>query len=116
MDDVDALVGEHRVERLVRLRQAGLAARALRRGADDADDVDADPAQRLDVHDADEPRADHRRSHAPTLTASQTASARLESAPTATAPASRKSPAFSAVIPPVTSNRTSASGVRSDRM
>ena len=58
MDDLDAFVGQHRLEALVRLRQPGLLARALGRGADDARHVDPDSLQGLDVDDADEPRAD----------------------------------------------------------
>ena len=49
---------EHRLEALVRLRQPGLLARSIRRRADDARDIDAEAAQRLDVDDADESGAD----------------------------------------------------------
>jgi hypothetical protein len=61
VDDVDALVCEHRLEGLVRVRQRDAAAqrpRPLRRGADDAEDLDAEPAERVDVDDADEARPD----------------------------------------------------------
>ncbi len=64
VDDVDALVGEHRLEALVGLGQhggLGLGPRALGRGADHPVHLHAEPAQRLDVHDADEPGADDRR-------------------------------------------------------
>jgi hypothetical protein len=64
VDDVDASVGEHVVEARIRLGQARLLPRALRRRAHDAGDLDADTAQRLDVHDADEARSDDCRPHA----------------------------------------------------
>jgi hypothetical protein len=55
--DVDPVVGEHRVERLVRFGEVvgdGLLGRAGRAGADDAGDLDAETPQRLDMDDADE--------------------------------------------------------------
>ena len=68
MDDAHAVVVEHRLEALVRLGQAGLLARPRGRGADDTGHVDAEPSERLDVDDADEPGPDDGRSdHPPTL-------------------------------------------------
>jgi len=61
VDDVDSVVAEHRLEALVRLGQGHLRRlrpRPVRRRPDDADDLDAQPAERLDVDDADEARAD----------------------------------------------------------
>ena len=56
MDDLDALVGQHRVEGLDGSGSPGFW-RALGRGADDA--VHVDPILcRLHVHDADERGAD----------------------------------------------------------
>ena len=52
MDDPHAVVGEHRLEGLVGLREgrhARLLARALRGRPDHPDDVDAEPAQRVDA-------------------------------------------------------------------
>jgi hypothetical protein len=68
VDDVDALVGEHRLEGLVRLGQvvgARLGGGALRAGADDAGHLDPEPPQRLDVDEADETGADDRCSDVP---------------------------------------------------
>ena len=68
VDDADAVVVQHRLEALVRLRQAGFW-RARGRRADDARHVDTEASERLDVDDADEPGPDDGRSdHAPTLT------------------------------------------------
>ena len=64
MNDVDAIVGEHLLEAVVRLGKRdrpALGARPLRRGADDAEDLYAESAQCVDVHDADEAGAHHRR-------------------------------------------------------
>ena len=61
MDDVDRRVVEERVERGVGPRdpEGGRPRLAPFRGAaEDAADLDADPAQRLDVDGADEARAD----------------------------------------------------------
>ena len=63
MDDVDAIVGEHRLEAVVRLGQRHgplLAAPAPAR-ADDTGDLDAEAAQCVDVDDADEAGAHHSR-------------------------------------------------------
>ena len=60
VDDVDRVVGEQRLERVVDGRDR-LCGRALGRGADDARDVDAEEAQRVHVHDADETGADDAR-------------------------------------------------------
>src|SRR5262249_60630003 len=100
---------EHRLEAVVGLGQAGLCARALGRRADDAGHLDPEAAQRLDMHDADEPGPHNTGSHVSSLTASYTERARLASQPTATAPASRNSRAFDASTPPVTISGTSAS-------
>ena len=61
VDDLDRRVVEERIERWVGARHAkrlrpGIA--AFRRAAEDAPNLDADPAQRLDVDRADEARAD----------------------------------------------------------
>src|SRR3954452_25258015 len=67
MDDLDRRVVEKRIERRVRLRngqRAGPRLPSLRRAAEDAADVDADPSQRFDVDGADEARPDHRRADA----------------------------------------------------
>ena len=63
VNDVDAIVVEQRLEAVVRLGAGppALGARPLRRGADDAGDLHAEPAQCVDVHDADEAGAHHRR-------------------------------------------------------
>ena len=64
MNDVDAIVGEHLLEAVVRLGKRdrpALGARPLRRGADDAEDLYAESAQCVDVHDADEAGSHHRR-------------------------------------------------------
>jgi hypothetical protein len=61
MDDLDAVVGEELVEVRVGLRDAerlGARGAALRAAAQDAVDLDADPAQGLDVDGPDEARAD----------------------------------------------------------
>ena len=57
MDDVDRVVGEQLLERVVHRREP-LRRRALGRRADDAGDLDAEQPERMDVHHADEPRAD----------------------------------------------------------
>jgi hypothetical protein len=67
VDDVHARVRQQRLVALVRGRQAGLRAGALGRRADHAGDVDPEPAQGLDVDDADEPRADDGRPHRPSV-------------------------------------------------
>jgi len=57
VDDVDALVGEHRLERLVRLGEIvgqRLLGGAVGARADDAGHLDAQAPQRLDVDDANE--------------------------------------------------------------
>ena len=57
VDDVDPLVGQHRLEARVGVRQvlgARLLGRALGGRADDPGDLDAEAPQRFDVHDADE--------------------------------------------------------------
>ena len=62
VDGVDARVGEQRVDAVDHRRQRArrrLGPRPLRRRADDADDIEAEPAQRLGVGDAHEPGADH---------------------------------------------------------
>ena len=67
--DPHAVVVQHRLEALVRLGKPGLLPRALGRGADDPDHVDADAAQSLDMDDADESGPDDGGpDHAPTLT------------------------------------------------
>ena len=61
MDDLDEVVGQHLVDGAVGAGQAELggALRAmLRRHLHEPADRDAEPAQRLDVHGADEPAAD----------------------------------------------------------
>ena len=61
VDDVDGRVREHLVQRLVGVRDAerlGPGRATLRRAAEDAAHLDADPAQLLDVDGPDEPRAD----------------------------------------------------------
>ena len=60
VDDVDRVVGEQRLERVVHGRDR-LRGRALGRGADDAGDVDAEQPQRVHVDDADEAGADDAR-------------------------------------------------------
>jgi hypothetical protein len=58
MDDVDALVGEHRFVRVVGGDRGGRA-RPLRCRADDAEDLDPEPPQGVGVHSADEAGTDH---------------------------------------------------------
>ena len=61
MDDVDERIVEQLVERCVGARDAERVrpdAATLRRAAEHAAHLDADPAQRLDVHRSDESRAD----------------------------------------------------------
>ena len=57
VDDVDRVVVEQLLERGVHRREL-LRRRALGRRADDAGDLDAEEPERVDVHDADESRAD----------------------------------------------------------
>ena len=57
MDDVDSVVVEHCLVRLVR-RSDSLCGGALARGADDPRHLDAKPAKRINVDDADEASAD----------------------------------------------------------
>jgi hypothetical protein len=62
MNDVDPLVGKHRLHRLVRGGQAGGAGTLIAPGAaraDDAMDLDAKPAQGVHMDGADETSADH---------------------------------------------------------
>ena len=62
VDDPDPLVGQEFVEVAIDPRDpqpAGHALGAVGRGAEQADHLDADPAQRLDVHRPDEAPADH---------------------------------------------------------
>ena len=68
VDDVDALVGEHRLKARVGVGQvlgARLRGRALRGRAHDPGDFDAEPPQRLDMHDADEARPRDRCANVP---------------------------------------------------
>ena len=58
--DVDRLVREQRVERVVDRRDP-LRGGALRRRAHHTGDLDAEEAERVDVDDADEPRSDDTR-------------------------------------------------------
>ena len=63
VNDVDGGIVEERLERRIRLRHAeGRCARltALRRAAEDAANLDADPAQGFDMNRADEPCSDYR--------------------------------------------------------
>jgi len=57
MDDVDRVVVEQLLERVVHRREP-LRGRALGRRADYAGDLDAEQAKRVNVHHTDEPRAD----------------------------------------------------------
>jgi hypothetical protein len=62
VNDVDALVGEHRLHRLIRRGQAGGAGSlgpASGARADDAMDLDAQPSQCVHVHRSDEAGADY---------------------------------------------------------
>jgi hypothetical protein len=66
--DVDAIAGEGALEALVHVGEwddRSLRARPLRRRADDAENVDAQPAQRVDVDDADEARSHDGRAASP---------------------------------------------------
>src|SRR5437867_12838157 len=63
VDDVDPLIVEHRLKALVGGRKPELARsrrRSVVRGADDAVDLDAKPAQSLHVDDPDEAGAGDR--------------------------------------------------------
>ena len=62
MDDLDARIGEQLVERGVGARRAedvGPSLATFRVAAQDSTHLDADPAQSLDVHRADEAGADN---------------------------------------------------------
>ena len=102
-----AVVVEHRLEALVRLRQARLLSRALGRRADHARDLDPEPAQRLDVHDADEPRPDDAGPHRsePNRVVDGTRPARVGA--DGDRARARNSTAFDASTPPVTISGTS---------
>ena len=60
MDDVDRVVREQRLERVVDRRDR-LGGGALRGGADDAGDLDPEQAEGMDVNDTDEAGADDSR-------------------------------------------------------
>src|SRR3984893_4832709 len=61
--DIDALIGQHRLHRFICGWQSGRS-RSLggpnAAGADDAVDLDSEPAKSVNVNGADESRADHR--------------------------------------------------------
>ena len=66
VDDLDRRIGQQRVDAVEDRRQwtgRRLRPGSLRRRADDAHHVEAEPAQRLGVGDAHEPRADHTDAH-----------------------------------------------------
>jgi hypothetical protein len=68
VDDVDAVVVQNRLERVVRLGEVvgvRLGGGAFAARADDAGDFDAEATERLDVDDADEAGAGDRRSDVP---------------------------------------------------